>query len=554
MDTEIIAAKIEVTSPSMQQSSEDTSDEFKARRFYALSTSHNSAVLIGSSLAHQQQSYASEHVLDAAATTYIKDANGVVIGVKQATADGLGGSPDDPNENASIAKIAEFACEKFVRSTKPAHDTYLEIAQESEAQALNFVATQKYESHCAMAAASFIYSGEGKYQGELANMGDTMVLVLDKDFNLKKALPARQVYRGFGQWAPPSVQMLTKPRYQSNFTSTQLDVDEGDYIISMTDGIWGELPLLPISKSGDEVKELSIDPDQLITNSKKGSATYFPVHQCTSEILTQALDNSLKKRKELLDLVNELRALGLGHDSKTVDQVLADLADTKKTALANNLYQLLFEGNGGDGTTYFKGVEIPFAFVMKDLQERTAGDCSTINMVRIPFHLDELLRAFINSPANRRNLLNEIALYLGSPAALRESISRLKQEEVLSEPKLLLEDFSTRPAFSAAMLDDLQSLVEQFNNLSVILRIAKYADKIVALTTYLQGVEQPIRDYLVNLIRPELSLQTNIFTYFFGEDRKLRNNFSHQFGLGQPFSAANYQQDVIELDESPSFG
>jgi hypothetical protein len=546
-DTEIVSTEIVVPAPSIEQSGiHEKSETFMASRFYACSLSHNSAILVGSSHAHQHMPHEEEHVLDAAASTFIKDINGVVIGVRQATADGLGGSLDDPKENQSIAKVAEFSCKQFVRSTTTARDAYHAIAIESPEQSLNLVVNQKYESHCAMAAASFTYSGKGTYHGELSNMGDTMILVLDKDFNIKALHPARQIYRGFGMWTPPSVQMMTRSKMKHHFNSFELDASEGDLIISMTDGIWGELPFF--TKIGEDVREHSIDVTKLDTVSNR--KPHFPIHTCSLEILTQALDNSLKKRAGLFNLVKELSALSFIKEPHTATEVLKHLEDSGKKELADQLYQVLFVGNGGDGVIYFKGVDIPFSMVMTDLQNRTAGDCSTINMVRLPFHMDELIRAFINHPENRGQILKELLPSLNSPEKLQEAISRLKLEVILEEPKMLLKHLETKPVFSPHMLNDLHILLQHIAKAHVLLRNGDYKSKIIAVTEYMETIKNPIRDHLFDLIKQELVPPQSFLDYFFDEKRVLFRNFSLTFGPGRPFTAATYSAIQDEFEDS----
>ncbi len=547
---ELIAANIEVAAPSIEQSLEQSdSDEFMANRFYAMSLSHNSAIFIGSSLAHQHLNNESEHVLDSAASISLKDKNGVIIGLTQATADGLGGSSDDPHENQSIANIAEFSCSTFIHSIRNARETYYDIAIESKKQLSQVLGMHPYDSHCAMAAAKFTYAGDGTYSGELSNMGDTTVLVLDRNFKIKNILPSRQIYRGFGVWTPPSVQMLNLRNMQHHFANIELQASEGDYIISMTDGVWGELSST-VTQTQEDVKEFSLDSEELGLDPSTDLTSYFPIHHATLDILTHAIDRSLKKRHELFNLVDELNSLEFTKESHTVNEVLEYLRKKGKNTLADQLYQVLFIGNNGDGILYFKEVEIPISFVMNDLHNRTAGDCSTINMNRLPFHSDELLRAFINYPEKRNYIFKELMPYLDSNDALQESIARLKQEEVLVEPKLLLKDLKTKPVFSQHMLDELQQLLEHATEVYALLDNDNYHDKLNNVSDYFENLQKPtMRAYLFDLIKNELSPPRNLISYFFSDDSALFRKFSESFGPGQVFSIT----DFIETDDEQTF-
>src|SRR5262245_48720008 len=77
-------------------------EEFFNQRFVGFAGSYHSAIINGSSLAYLNLTK-EEGILDASCGQFIQDKDHVIIGFSQTTADGLGGSLIDENENDSIA-------------------------------------------------------------------------------------------------------------------------------------------------------------------------------------------------------------------------------------------------------------------------------------------------------------------------------------------------------------------------------------------------------------------------------------------------------------------
>lgn len=531
-DKIIVAADIVVESPSMQQSSQEDPSTFMSSRFYALSKTHNTAIISGSSLAKQHQHIAQELVLDAAATAYITNEQAIVIGIKQATADGLGGSADDSLENQSIAKIADYACQTFINNDAPTTDLLHNIASQSMAQALFEYPNKKYESTCAMASANFIYKDNGSYEGELANIGDTLLVVLSPDLKVKKMLPARQIYRGYNRWSPESIQSLTTdPGARDHLICEPYSANEGDLILSMTDGIWSELAQSS-AKVGDGVRDTMLDIHSFESLLQEaGLGQNFPVLDAALTLLSKATNQTLAQRNTLFQLVTELQLIVFPTNIKTVDEVLLFLKNNNKIEIANALEKLLFEGSGGDGVVYFKGISIPFSFVMKDLCERTYGDCSTISITRLPWHLDELIRVFILNPTPPASLLRELKNNLSSVNVIEQSILRLKQEQVPTQPRVLLSNLESEKLFHDEELDRVKVLLIHLFQLQQLISSSKnYQARLALVEHYLDNeVPESMRRELYSLAKKELSPKTGIFSFFKFHDRTLYHELSEKY-------------------------
>ncbi|QRN03824.1 hypothetical protein GH742_08020 [Legionella sp. MW5194] len=528
----IISSSLTVTSPSISNSSSQKAYDFIQKRFYALSTSHHSVLITGSSLAHQHKDIENEQVLDAGAMTFVKNKAGIITGVRQATADGLGGSPEDEMENASIANIASFACETFIDSRNPSLETYYQIAQSSKDHTLSLNSYQSYDSQCALAAAAFSYSGKGKYQGELSNMGDTLLVVLNEDMKVKHILPARHIYRGMGVWTPASVQMLDQKKPKPVLINEPYEAQEGDVIISMTDGIWSELDLSPFMEK-NEIREFKVKEDKFeaLFNSasllKHGSA-----YAIAATLLNVAIERSLFKRKQLLDLLNQLKKMDLPSKNATVDEVLTLLKDKGQDKTATALSELLFD-NSGDGIVYRRGVDIPFVLVLQDLQGRTAGDCSTINVTRIPYHTDECIRALLNQPKQASVLIRELMSEIPSAEKITESIARLKKETVLVKPQMLLEKLKTEKNLNDTLLEAIEQVLLAIYQIKAIQKdTPRYIDQLQRITGLMDTLKEPVRGCVFQLVKADVAPGFNLISLFASRQTSAFKQFVKAQGPG----------------------
>ncbi len=502
---------IEVQSKSMLKTEEENGYSYFGNAFYALSRSHNQGMLIGSSYAFQQQDIAKELVLDAAAMAFNFDDRGVIDGGKMATADGLGGSEEDQDESKSIAKISQYACAYFVKSRTNTDTALFNIAANSVNLALPRTTAQKYDSTCALATTQFDYQQNGTYRVELANVGDTCIVVLDADGKVKYQVSATQSFRGFGVWSPNSVQMLTaSPNNLAEICQKEiLTLNQGDIILSMSDGIWGELEV-EVAKKASESKALKLAPDAL--SSLIAGNTQQSICQLLAGIVGAAMANSLQKKNTLVKIVNGLEKINFPPEIQFIDQVMTYLTKNNLKTLADKLYQLLFENGEGDGMGYFKekiGL-IPLTYVLQDLKNRTLGDCSTINAVRLPYRLDELIRAFIRYPKNQLTLLTEISGY--SRDELMISIQRLANERTITQPRMKAANQQFGLVFEPAILEQTYQLLNHYLAINQILKTAvNKSDALKQVDAYLDNVPSNLLKHFLVLITPKIKVEHRLF-------------------------------------------
>lgn len=538
---ELISSTIKIVSPSIASTFNESREAFMAKRFQIMSVSHNSAVVIGSTLAQQQTCIENEQVLDAAAMTFIKDEADINVGIRQATADGLGGSLDDEKENDHLAKITSSACKTFVDSDEPSSLIYKKIAKTSKF-------FSEYDSHCAMVTAQFNYKGKGNYQGELANMGDTILLVLSQELEVKKQIAAQQIYRGFNNWSPPSVQMMSEERYQEFLLDEFYEAKEGDIILAMTDGVWSELPLHPMQTEASELRKFTIDEMALAKIFKISQLNgYFSVHEMALSLLSYAAECSLKKRRQLVYLVNELISLQVSNRA-TVDEVLQLLINQNKQKVATDLETILFNDERGDGIVYFKNVEIPFRFVLDDLQKRTVGDCSTINVTRLPYQLDECIRILVKKPERVAAIMPKLLLEISAVDAIKQAIGRLRQEIVLSNPQLPLGEMTFDKNFDNQILTEIETLliaiykIEKIMNLSI-----SYQARLMQVSEILNLLPKPLQQAVFKLVEYDLRPEFSVYSlFFYSAEQDAFNSLANLYGPG--ISLAELIKDFKESE------
>ncbi|MBI2785988.1 MAG: hypothetical protein HYX60_06670 [Legionella longbeachae] len=114
MKDKIITSKKIIVSPSVIKDQSQSLSNFLSERFYSATKNHNSAIIIGSSHAHQSQDIEHDTILDSSGMLTTSDNIGFINGGRVAVVDGLGGGIGDQTEDDIINKIAYSTCETFL--------------------------------------------------------------------------------------------------------------------------------------------------------------------------------------------------------------------------------------------------------------------------------------------------------------------------------------------------------------------------------------------------------------------------------------------------------
>ncbi|CAM3045561.1 Uncharacterised protein [Legionella steigerwaltii] len=536
MRDKIITNKKVIFSYSVVKDHSKKLSSFLSERFYSVNQSHNSAIIIGSSLAHQDHDIECDRILDSSGTCLTRDKIGVIDGARVAVTDGLGGGAGDQKEDMEIHRVSYASCEAFLDSDENIDTALVSIGHLTSSKAVR--RNKKYDADASMAAFAYKYDQGKKYTGEFANIGDGLIIVLDKQHKIKHTLCACHVYRGFGTWTPSSVQKYASTSNKGNVLIRKtLELDEGDIVISMTDGIWGELASHLISETKTR-RDIDIDPKSFEDLfDKLGDISYPSTFDIAKTITKHAMSQSLQRRQTLVELILELEQHHFQEKSiKTIDGVLSYLEKTGHQKTADTLKTVLFKQGLNDGIVYFEHVEIPLFAVMNDLKSRTVGDCSTINVTRIPYHLDELIRCFITYPEKRKDLLPQFAMTIKSEADLEEAFKRLSLEVIQSEVDSKLSDVHFEPAFKKETLDKTHVVLTHYVRLSCLLNEKMdYYKLLTNLNAYLTketSLEKDDIKLLLSMLDNKIKPKKGLFHTLLGENQsKLYKSFYKQIEL-----------------------
>lgn len=538
MRDKIITGKKIIFSQSVAKDQTKNLSSFLSERFYSVNQSHNHSIIIGSSLSHQENDIEHDTILDTSGVLVTTDTNGIVNGARVAITDGLGGGNGDQEEDDEIYRVSHSSCKNFLNCDQNI-DTTLSLITQPKASDKKQTAPKTLQ-HTEASMAAFIYQnhpGKG-YIGEFANIGDGLIIVLDKRFKIKHMVSACHIYRGFGTWTPPSLQALaTTANKDALLVRQTLKLAEGDIIISMTDGVWGELKTSLIAQTNDR-RDIGVDKEYFKTLFDELTDAPYPSSFDIARIITNsAMSRSLERRKTLIKLINEIEQQHFHEKSvKTINEVLEYFIKTGHAEIAQTLKAILFEDGLSDGITYFENIEIPLEMVMHDLKSRTVGDCSTINVTRIPYHLDELIRGFINYPEKHQILAPLFKARVKSEADLEEAFHRLSLEMVQHEIECPISEAHFERAFKKETLDKTQAVLTHYFRISTGLDSKKnYQERLNDLSAYLSkesSLEKNDIKLLLSMLDSEIKPKTGVFQTLFGENQnKLYKAFHKKIEL-----------------------
>ncbi|HBC0466045.1 TPA: phosphocholine hydrolase Lem3 [Legionella pneumophila] len=538
MRDKIITGKKIIFSQSVAKDQSKDLSNFLSERFYSVNQSHNHAIIIGSSLSHQEKDIEHDTILDSSGVLVTTDTTGIINGARVAITDGLGGGNGDQEEDDNIHSVSHSSCEDFLNCDQNI-DATLNLITQSKASEKKQTAQKKLQnSEASMAAFIYQYNPEKGYVGEFANIGDGLIVIMDSHFKIKHMVSACHIYRGFGTWTPPSLQALATTADKGALVVRKtVQLAEGDIIVSMTDGIWGELKTRLIAQTNDR-REIGVDKEYLKTLFDELTDTPYPSSFNIARIITnRAMSRSLERRKILIKLINEIEQQHFQENSvKTVNEVLEHFIKTGNTETAQTLKAILFEDGLSDGITYFENIEIPLEMVMQDLKSRTVGDCSTINVTRIPYHLDELIRGFINYPEKHQILAPLFKATIKSESDLEEAFHRLSLEMIQHEIECPISEAHFERAFKKETLDKAQAVLIHYFRISIGLDSKKsYQERLNDLSSYLfkeSSLEKNDIKLLLSMLDSEIKPKTGVFQTLFGENQsKLYKAFHKKIEL-----------------------
>jgi len=385
--------------------------QFFDERFEIFAPNANSCIISGSSIGYPNIEYTEAH-LDAAATSFITDNTGVITEIRMATADGLGDSRTDVIQNNATRKAAQVATAVFctLPNTSTIRQRFLNISEKVNQE----TRSGQIQGDAALAG-TIVQLSEQAISCQFANVGDTMIIVLDRaNLSVKYIVPPHITSQGSNIWAPLSLRQFQRWVVKglstecAQFQTADVIINPGDFIIQMTDGAWSELKKKRIEHAAGNEKwiEYSIDKDyfaQIIADKSPLTDAPMPM-QIADSLIRKILKQTLAQRLHFNNLFSKIKDnLNVQDKFITIKEWLDTFAD-KTNAIELESY--LFDTEH-DGICFTP--EAPAYMAAEWLKEFCFGDCTTISVTQVPDRKRELIRALVDNPKNSSTLLPMIA-------------------------------------------------------------------------------------------------------------------------------------------------
>ncbi|MFN3235340.1 MAG: protein phosphatase 2C domain-containing protein [Gammaproteobacteria bacterium] len=431
--------------------------EFKNQRFKVFADTHNSANISGSTFSKKDKDE-EEFILDASHMTYHIDENGVRDGFIMTTADGLGHGFDvvqcDQISNAAVQTCQNFINTTSINFSGLTKDNLKGLVKSAGQESM--VNLDEYQASLAATVVRYDEETES-YQGLFANVGDGMIVVLDGNDSSVKCCVGARVYatETWGEryeYHPISAQKAD----DENIDVIEFELDEGDIVIQMTDGVFSELKMSESVLVSDEegqplYREDKIDESvfsAMFVNGEENKeeeedGVSISALQIAQMILNQAVEHTLHQRREFLAMmallqphIDEANAEGgrfktfeskEDHEACTLQLWLGEIGNEEVTQAVTDYLSSVAH----DGVQYH--ADVPAAQFVGDLNRKQFGDCATVSVMRVPYRNDELLRRLIEAPESAAKVLPQFKISEGESFTTSSTLSldRLKREKFI---------------------------------------------------------------------------------------------------------------------------
>ncbi len=492
-------------------------DEFFNERFEIFSPNAASCIISGSSIGYPHIEY-TEPNLDAAATHFIANTDGVISEIRMATTDGLGDCRTDPSQNEPTRCAAEAVSRLFCTQVPPVVMTHpnvtalrnlvLDVCSKTNESAK----VRNQIGNTALAATMMRVSKEG-VECSFANVGDTMIVVLDgASLAVKFVVPPRVVAQGFNIWAPLSLQQFRRAVVRGlstdsvQFKDPNLGIQPGDFILQMTDGAWCELLSTTVfgSSGNEKWMEYQVDTNFLykiiVDNMKISAETQIPRPiQIAVALIRFTLNRTLEHRLQFNSLFSRIQNyLDITDTSLTVKDWLLTFDDVQ---LVQELKSYLFDVEH-DGINFTENSEA--YFVANYLKEYCFGDCTTISVTEVPSWDVELIRALVENPENAIKLLPKIAQEL-SGRNVKSLIEKLRSERFIPKStdgiKPNLFNIITHEAYTDFELANAEFLIDAYLMVQRYLENSKFSEIEALYKTLSKSIIGNLHASVINLMQ-----------------------------------------------------
>lgn len=440
----LLTDKMAICKTAIEQN--QTIETFLGDRFQIIVPNDSMAIITGSSSAWIGEGNLRE-VMVCDSASLATQWNNVIPALHLAVSDGLGYEEHEPTFNESVRAVADYSVYEYVQNmsayyrhhnTLPDLNNILpNIADLSKSKALPIPGLRSgelYGSTCSLSAASVYHDGL-RWKLQTTQIGDGMIVIISgKDLKVKGVMPACVKNRGFGNFSPCSLQEAKAPDYRLD----EIDIEEEDFILSMTDGVYANLPIhsdkITVDDQVTHIKTI-VDSERMnemiMAQKFQKHVTAYGMASCIMAMAMEGYMNSFQELRALLgSLENFVVNKAERYNQKFISELLSDLKQEDE-AIFTKLNQFLSGRENTDGVS-FNIEKCEIYFMIDYLKKQEQGDCSTLGIIKVPFYRDELIRALIEqedlSTTVKRNIRQKVTL-----EQLEESLARLDSEMTCAE-------------------------------------------------------------------------------------------------------------------------
>ncbi len=508
--------------------------KFMREHFYINSPNPLMVSISGSS--EQNLHYSGDKQVLDASSMYSDEQLNLII----ATADGLGESEEDLDDNKNNAFISAFCTEHFCKQviekkSLPTVQFLSDLASESKKANQISASGFPYDGRTAMSTLAF--NAQSK-QAHVLAIGDTLTIVFDGyTGNVKYQQKARVYNQGGSIWAPVDLQLLAnKNQSVANFAQSTIQelhwqLEENDIVIQMSDGIWSEFPTLDQEYAIDGASyietELAIKNLSEIINNFNSKA--FNALDISRAILTESMTNYSNNLSIFRSIHQEL-AKQL--DEADPQQMMQDFIKNLPP-ITSASFKKLFVAQKHDSISYHD--EMPVQFFRSQYQRISFGDCSTLNVIKIPSNNEHLLHRLLdnmNSLYNHSDLIQKVADMPKDDFV--DLINKLRSYQLISEEAVPFSNNIAVSAYSKEHLDCLLSFINHYREYQQIIKLNK--DEAIAHNKVIQYIKSikilEERKFLSKFLEQSnpLSIWTSLSHFFFSvkSEQETYHNALHQ--------------------------
>src|ERR1043166_5861431 len=329
-----------ITVPTKEKLGVERKSDVIEKKFEVYADTFHTAIISGSTFSGREEE--AGLVLDGAAIGFGTDEDGVRVAIVQATADGCG-HPQGVREQESIAHVAGYVSHQIVNQCCGSDSINIhKLKQCNEAVGLDSKkesftilegAKQRFNS-TAVVVSCVVTNTNGLPRATFGNIGDCMAVVLDGNaFEVKCIMPARQ-YQTPGSRSPVSIQLFANPpteivKVKNRYHEVEMNLNENDIIVQMTDGIWEELPTQTNSmkeacEGGIDYTESKIDADKFSkrlcnyfkTDEEREAASAYEIAKVIRDI---AVEHNFEIRAKRISIVEYIHHLNQTTKDKNIN-------------------------------------------------------------------------------------------------------------------------------------------------------------------------------------------------------------------------------------------